>query len=137
MDQQQISTAITAISDITNHGMMNMLNFSEGAQNYMDKLIKNPSMETIIQSVLEIQNDESDDQDIKEIKALMQTILKEDLKIDSPFDLVTKGMKLMLGGADSIQKEYQEAFANIQNRLQEYYKKKMMPVMTEMLQEQS
>lgn len=68
----------------------------------------NPSMENILKNVMDLQNDESEDQEIKEIKDLMSQIMKDDLKLDSPFEIMTFGLKLMMEEESDRNKEMQE-----------------------------
>jgi hypothetical protein len=45
-----------------------MMNFSEGASSYFEKIMSNPSLENILKTVMDIELDETDDEDVKEIK---------------------------------------------------------------------
>ena len=59
--------------------------------------MENPSMENILKNIVNLQMDDSEDEDLKEIKSLFNQIVKEDLKIDSPFEMLTFGLKLAAG----------------------------------------
>jgi len=74
----------------------------------MQDIMVNPSMENILKNVMDLQNDESEDQEIKEIKDLMSQIMKDDLKLDSPFEIMTFGLKLMMEEESDRNKEMQE-----------------------------
>jgi hypothetical protein len=91
--------------------------------------MENPSMENIVKNVIDLQNDESDDQEIKEIKELMSQVLKEDLKVDSPFEILTFGMKMMFEEEEQRNKEVQELAEKVQHRIQQYFASKMKPIM--------
>ena len=56
--------------------------------------MSNPSIENIIKTVTDIELDESDDADIKEIKQMMGDIMTKDLKIDSPWEMINFGIKM-------------------------------------------
>ena len=47
-----------------------------------------------MKTVTDIELDESDDADVKEIKEMMGEIMQKDLKIDSPWELINFGLKM-------------------------------------------
>lgn len=55
--------------------------------------------------------------------------MKSDLKIDSPYEILTRGISLMMKTDEKRQSEMKEVMKKVQKRLSEYYSKKMMPVM--------
>jgi pantoate kinase len=74
-----------------------MSNFVSGnVTNMFKDIVENPSMENLMKtlSTFSEENDHDDD-DVKEIKSLMQDILKEDLELKTAFDIMAFGMKLM------------------------------------------
>ena len=51
--------------------MMKALNFSSASQTYFKDIMENPSMENVLKTVINLQMDDSDDEDLKEIKQLL------------------------------------------------------------------
>ena len=59
----------------------------------------------------------------------MQDIVKEDLKIKNPLDMLTMGMKVMAFKDGSESEEMKEMATKVMRRIEKLYKKKMKPVL--------
>ena len=66
----------------------------------------------------------------------MKEILNEDLEVDSPFSLLTYGMKIASQEPREAQTEMLEVQKKIQSRMQDFFTKKMKPLMQEVMREQ-
>ena len=72
----------------------------------MQDQVNHPLLENMLKTLLTLsQGDasESDDPELKELQQLTSEILHEDLKLNSPWEMLTFGMKLM-AGPDETQK---------------------------------
>lgn len=67
---------------------------------------------------------------------MLKDVLKEDLHIDSPLDMLGFGIKMMNPDFKN-DPEILQLVPKIQHRIQKYYEKKMVPVMQDLAREQS
>lgn len=120
-----LSGAIKGLSEFTMHGDRNKsLNLTLMGQRVQDS-VNHPTMENMMKTLMTLsqgEGEETDDPELKELQELVKDILKEDLKLETPFDMLTFGMKLMAGGTDMRKnKEMIELQERIQDRMQAYY----------------
>ena len=77
------------------------MNISNLGEKYYKDIIENPSLENIMKTVGEFSNEDlENDQELKEIQEMVQSIIKEDLKIKNPLDMMLMGMKVMTAKDD-------------------------------------
>lgn len=77
LNQTEISHALTNMAHMNEHGgLIQALNFSEGAQDYFKSMMENPSLENMLKNIMSLQFDDNDDADIREMKELMSDIVK-------------------------------------------------------------
>lgn len=121
------------------HGDRNKsLNITVMGQKVQDS-VNHPLMENMMKTLLTLAeggSSPSDDPELQELQQLTSEILKEDLGLSTPWDMLTFGMKLMAGGKDqSRNKQMVELQQRIQHRMQAYYEKKMAPLIRQMARE--
>mgnify|MGYP006889529176 CR=1 FL=1 len=57
-------------------------------EKYFKDISENPSLENILKTVGKFTSEDLDDPELKEIQALVKDVMKEDLKIENPFDML-------------------------------------------------
>ena len=117
----------------TAHGSPIGNNITAKGSSYFKDIMENPSLENIMKNIVNIQKEE--DEEFKEIKTFISEVMKEDLKMETPFELMTYSMKFMFKGEEERNQEMKEIAEKITERVQRYYLKKMAPIMQEMMRE--
>lgn len=100
LNSTEIGHALTNLNELHQISDLNSLfsrgnGSAEGPQKYFKSIMENPSMDNILSNLVSLSQDESDVEELKEIKELMNEIMHEDLEIGSPMELFTYGLKLM------------------------------------------
>lgn len=69
---------------------------------YFNDVMKDPSLENVFKNLVNFGADEdaANDPELKEIQDIIKSIMKDDLKIETPFDVITFGLKMMASQAD-------------------------------------
>lgn len=116
-----LSGAIKGLSEFTMHGDRNRsLNLTVMGQRVQDS-VNHPTMENMMKTLLSLSHGEgeaTDDPELQELQKLIGDILKEDMKLETPFDMLAFGMKMMAGGTDPRKnKEMIELQAKVQDRM--------------------
>lgn len=115
LSPDQMNDAITNMATLTAHGNPISSGLAEKGSNYFKDIMENPSLENIMKNIINLQKE--DDEEFKEIKAFIADVMKEDLKMQTPFELVTYAMTLMTKAEDDRTKEMQGVAQKIQVRV--------------------
>mmetsp|Transcript_3730 Transcript_3730/g.5633 ORF Transcript_3730/g.5633 Transcript_3730/m.5633 type:complete len:368 (-) Transcript_3730:1301-2404(-) len=133
---EAVNSAITNLSTLTNHGqsMFSSFNVSRLGEKYFKDVVENPSLENVMKTLTNFQSNDNEDEDpeVKELQGLVKEVMDEDLEIKSGFDLMAFGLKMASGQKEGMN----EAMDKIQHRIQDFYMKKMKPVMRDVIREQ-
>jgi len=135
-EQTDIDSAIMDLGTLTNHGgAWGVMNLSRLGESYIKDIQENPTLENIMKTVASFQGESfEDDEEMKEIQEVVQDIIKEDLNIKNPMDMMMMGMKVM--AAKDSNKELEEVSNKIMRRIEKIYKNKMKPVLRQLAKEQ-
>jgi len=85
--------------------------------NYIKDVMENPSMENIVKNILNFQDDEQTDPELKALQSIVQSIIKEDMHLETPFDMMLFGMKMMAADQDAQSEEMKKVQSSIEKRL--------------------
>lgn len=69
--------------------------------------VNHPSMENMMKTLMNLasgEGEDSDDPEFKELQDLIRDIVKEDMKLETPWDIMAFGMKMMAGGMENAHK---------------------------------
>ena len=130
LSSDQMNSAIQDMATFTAHGTPISSNITSKGSSYFKDIMENPSLENIMKNLMNLQKEE--DEEFKEIKTFISEVMKEDLKMETPFELMTYGMKMMMKEEDDRTKEMKEIADKIQTSIYKYYMKKMTLVILEM-----
>lgn len=128
LNADQMTDIINNMATLTGHGdrgsdSKNQTAFAEKGAAYFKDIMDNPTLPNILKNIMEMQNE--DDEEFKEVKDFIGDLMKEDLKMDSPFELMTYGMSLMMKDETERSDEMQQIAVKVQARVTKYYQKKM------------
>ena len=72
------------------------MNISKMSDTYLKDIMENPSLENIMKTVATFTGDDFEgNEELKEIQEVVKDIVKEDLNIKNPIDMMMMGMKVM------------------------------------------
>jgi hypothetical protein len=111
----QMSNVITNMATMTAHGNPISSKIADKGSNYFQDIMANPSLENIMKNLLNLQKEE--DEEFKEIKAFIADVMKEDLNMKTPFELVAYAMTLMTKDEHDRTKEMEGITEKIQKRV--------------------
>lgn len=111
----QMSNVITNMATMTAHGNPISSKIADKGSNYFQDIMENPSLENIMKNLLNLQKEE--DEEFKEIKAFIADVMKEDLNMKTPFELVAYAMTLMTKDEHDRTKEMEGITEKIQKRV--------------------
>lgn len=106
-------------------------------QKYANDSAKDPGLENMFKSVINFQQNETaaaNDPDLKEIQQIIKSVLKDDLKIETPVDMMLFGLKLM-ANTNETRSEMIDLKEQLEERIKEYYDKKWYPIYNQMNRE--
>lgn len=95
--QGTISNLIKDLSTLNGHGDRdNAINLTHISNEMFNESSKNPSLENLLKDVMKFtEDDKEEDPELKEIRQMIKDVIKEDLKLNSPFDMMAFAVKMM------------------------------------------
>ena len=86
--------------------------------NILKDLYENPSMDNVLKTLTNFNTeDENDDEDLKELKKLVQDLMKQDLELNGPMDVMAFGVKLMMETESERSQQMQNVTLKIAHRI--------------------
>ena len=113
------------------HGRLtDSLNITKLGGKYFKESMENPTFENIMKNIASFQSEDTkDDPELIEIQEMVSEIMKEDLSLNSGFDLVKFGVQIAAMKDGKMSEEMEEKAEKVQMRVQKFFEKKMRPVM--------
>jgi pantoate kinase len=100
-DLSGIISSLSSINGVDGYSSKAMSNMTSMGNKYISDITKDPSLENVFKNLVNFGADEdaANDPELKEIQDIIKSIMKEDLKIETPFDVITFGLKMMASQA--------------------------------------